>query len=299
MIIKSQQTGKELRFTSEISSGGESKLLITSFGPHGSGKSRFGATGPEIIGGIFLDRKTRFSFKKTAEELGKRFLLPEIDFVREANPMIKAGMAEMYQAGESEIQDGKLAEITNKTKKHYRAHVNMVKDYAFALHAHKDVQIIMIDLFGQFYQDVRYAHYGRTGHVFKKIEGAKGFQDTSQADTELIDFINIISDKHLILTHKDKDEYVKNVPTGRRVWDGFKYMGNHTNLVIEHVVNKKWKPESENENEQWHFGLYVQKSLHMPDLEVHEDLPTLMDDFISFPNLAQMVFPNRSLKDFQ
>src|SRR5262252_1566 len=63
------------------------KIHMNAFGLDTSGKTRFPLTGPELIGYIPLDRKTRRTVEKASKETGKRFLIPKNDFIREVNPL--------------------------------------------------------------------------------------------------------------------------------------------------------------------------------------------------------------------
>lgn len=287
-VIKSA-TKKDLVFVD--GSGGDvnstgGPLIILAFGEDFTGKSRFGATGPEVIGCVPLDRKTRATFERTAKEMGRRYLLPKQDLVREGNMVVRRG----WSATDAELDDKEVARITEETKKAYRAHVNMVKEITWALHDNKDVAVIMIDLFEQLWQDICYAHYGRTGHVVKKIATTnKMFKDTSEAGQELQDFVNSISDKHLVLTHRTKDEYFKDVKTGKMTWSGYRYLGHLSNLVVEFVKNKKWDANSEDEEKNWHYGLTVVKSTDMKELEGPDGQLALKDEWIDFPNLQALV----------
>lgn len=193
-----------------------------------------------------------------------------------------------------------VTEAEKKSKEHYRRHVDRVKETAWALHAHPDVSLICIDLFQQFWQDLKYACYGRTQFAYKKIDGQKPYQDTSEAATELIDFISSISDKHLILTHKTKDEYDNNVNTGRQTWEGFKYMGNHVNLVVEHHNNKKWNPEKpDDEARNWHYGLSIRKCQWNTEVEGEAGDVVLKDEWVTFQNLAMLVLPASRPEDWE
>lgn len=265
-------------------------LIILAFGEDFTGKSRFGATGPEVIGCVPLDRKTRATFERTCKELGKRYLIPKQDLVREGNMVVRGRRQELLEAKEDEKTDSEIAKIVETTKKAYRAHVNMVMEMTWALHDNPDVQVIMIDLFEQFYQDMIYAHYGRVGHIVKKIgTTGKVYKDTSDANQEIVDFINSISDKHLILTHRTKDEYFKDVKTGKMTWSGYKWLGHSCNLAIEFVKNRAWDPDSEDAKKSWHYGLNVAKSTDNVMLEGPAGQLALKDEFITFEMLQSLV----------
>jgi hypothetical protein len=276
-------SGRNMEFTDETG-GHEEKLIVLVWGEEHVGKSRLGVTGPDVVGFIPTDRKSRYTAEKTAKEFGKKMLMPKNDFVREALKGVRA--AKLTE----EKNDAEIAKMTEDSKKEYRSLVNQVKECAWTLYDRSDVELIEIDLFSQFYEDMKYAHYGRTGHVVKRLSGTKMFKSTEQADQEIIDFVNSLTGKHLVLTHKSKEEYVNDKNTGNRVWQGFKGMGHLCNLQVEMVVNKRFDPTSDKPEHQWHYGLNVVKSLHNPMLEGAAGQLLLTDDMISFENLMTAVF---------
>lgn len=261
------------------------RLIMASFGPWNTGKSRFGVTGPNTVGIIPVDRKTRRTVEKTIEELKsrgikKKILMPKTDFIRQINPMSQATMTD------------------EKTKEFYQQHVQEINESAWAMHASPEVKIIVIDLFEQYVKNVRYACYGREKHVIT-IKG-KQYQDYKEADQKVIDFINSLSSKHLLLTCKERAEYVNDVRTNKLTWQagGFNWLGNHTNLILEHEQNSKWVGEKDDpetarypddEERNWRFGLTVSSSQDRLDLMGQR---VLVDDQITFGNLATLLYPN-------
>lgn len=293
------QSGREMNFIrGGVSSANrhETSLIIIMHGEDFTGKSRFGATGPETSAYIPLDRKTRFSAINCAMELGRDILLPQVDFVREGNMTVRGG----WKAEEVEVDEKKAAEMDKATRIAYRAHVNQIKNAAWSLHDRSDVKLIQIDLFEQFCQDMVFAHYGRTGHKILKIARTdKIYKDTSEAHQEIVDFINSISDKHLILTHRTKDEYYNDVKTGRMTWSGNKFLGHSANVVVEMVKNRRYVAGDNDDKKSWHYGLTVQKCLHNIELEGEAGQLMLKDEMISFPMLAMAVFPGSELGDWE
>src|SRR3990167_4864843 len=293
ITIKSQ-SGKNIEFTSG-SGGHETSLVILSFGEDFSGKSSLGATGPGISAIVPLDRKTRFAAEKRAKECGGSIIMPKVDLVREGNMSVRSG----WMSEDTEVDEKKAGEIDKKTKIAYRSHINMVKETVWALHDHKDVRLIQIDLFEQFWQDLCFAHYGRTGNLIRKLPQGKVYKDTSEAHQEMVDFINSISDKHLILTHRCRDEYYNDVKTGRMTWNGNKYLGHLCNVVIEHIKNRKYDPNSKDDNKSWHYGLNIHRCLHNIELEGPDGQLVLTDDLITFQFLAKAVFPTSDMKEWE
>lgn len=272
-----------MKFVEAGGGGQEEKLIVICWGVDHSGKSRLGATGPATVGYVPLDRKTRATAEKTSKQHDKRILMPVQDFVQDS---IK-GVRTIKEATEKDEKD--LAKMVEATKSTYRAQVNKIMECAHTLYDCKDVNLIEIDLFGQFYEWMKYAYYGRTGNVVKKVTGGKMYKDTSDADQEIIDFVNSLSGKHLILTHKSSDEYVNNVQTGNTIWKGFKHLGHSCNLQVEMVLNKKYDANSDKPDRFWHYGLNIVKSLHKPELEGEAGQLVLMDDMITFDNLKALV----------
>lgn len=275
-------SGRSMLFT-DGTGGHEEKLIILLWGVEQSGKSRLLATGPDVAAVVPTDRKARYSVEKAAKDLDKRIMMPMQDFVREAIKGVRAGWM-------TEEKDSKeIDTLIESSKKTYRTLINDVKECTWTMHDQPQVELVAIDSFTQFYEDMKYAHYGRTGHVVKKLSEKKMFKDTSQANQELQDFVNSLSDKHLILTHKSKAEYENNAATGDDTWAGYKDLGYLCNLQIETVLNKKFNPDSEKESEQWHYGLNIVKCLHKPELEGAAGQLCLLDDMITLDNLMAAV----------
>lgn len=275
-------SGKSMAFT-DGSDNQEQNLIVICWGVDHSGKSRLGATGPEVAGYVPLDRKTRAIADKTAKSEGRRILMPKNDFVVDSFKGIRSGH------GPEEKADLEVSKLTEATKKQYRGLIDSIKECAYTLYDSSDVKLIEIDLFGQFYEWMKYAYYGRTGSVVKKVTGGKMYKDTSDADQEVIDFVNSLSGKHLILTHKSTGEYVNNQATGNEVWKGFKHLGHSANLQIQMRLNKQFDPNSDKPDRQWHWGLDIIKSLHKPELEGEAGQLILCDDMINFDALKALV----------
>jgi hypothetical protein len=281
--LKTPQGRSNMTFT-DGTGGHEEKLVILLWGPEHCGKSRLLATGPEVAGIVPTDRKCRFTVEKTMNETGKKILMPTRDFVREAIRSVRAGwMTEEKNAAEIE-------KLTEESKAAYRTLINEVKECTWILNDQPQVQVVCIDSFSQFYEDVKYAHYGRVGHLMKKLNNQKMFKDTREADQEIQDFVDSLTGKHLILTHKSKPEYSKNnAATGRDIWAGYKDLGYKCNLQIELALNKNFDPNSEEEDKNWHYGLSIVKSLHKPELEGEAGKLCLKDDMITLDILMQVV----------
>lgn len=298
-VIKSPSKRDLVFLDEEQQSPQQTPLIILAFGEDFSGKSRFGATAPEVIGCVPLDRKTRSTFERTARELKRRYLIPKQDLVREGNMAVRGRWSELAEAVEAEKSDSEIAKIVEATKKVYRSHINMVKEVTWALHDRDEVQTVFIDTFEQFYQDMLFAYYGRVGHLVRRMPTGKMYKDTSEANQETVDFVNSLSDKNLILTHRTKEEYYKDVRTGRMIWSGYKWLGHNCTLVIEHVKNKRYDPGSEKPGERWHYGLSVQKCTDNIELEgpigQADGGGGLTDGNVNFEMLRTLVWPETAV----
>lgn len=258
-------------------------FVIGGFGRFGTGKSRFAVTGPDVTGIIPIDQKTRRTVEAAMKELdksyGKNILMPPEDFIKYMRPLEAEAMDEA------------------KSKEFYRQRVERVKEYAFALLNHRDVRLICLDTAWEFFDDIRYAHYGRTGSKFKKLDGdKKGYQDKSEAEREFRDFIRAMKSKPLLLMHPAKEEWAQPKPgadrkaTGLDTWEGFKLLGHSCEAVVEFTSNPKYNP---NDDEQaWKFRLNVRGCQANFELQGPDGNPLLEDGMITFNNLCSYVFPD-------
>jgi hypothetical protein len=253
-------------------------FVIGTCGPGGAGKSRLAVSGPDLTAIIPTDRKTRHTVEAAMREYGKKFgtniLLPKEDLVSSAvNPVLLMKMDE------------------KQIKELYRAKVDRIKDIVWSFYSHDDVRLICIDSFGQLCKDIEFALYGRDGHRVKRI-GGNLYKDKSEAAQEVIDFINSISGKFLILTHKGKAEYKNDKATGRWTWEGFKYLANHCEVILEQESNPKWNPDSDKEDEQWQWAATFQQCQSNTQLQATSNRRVLTDEMITFEQVAALAFPD-------
>lgn len=255
-------------------------LNIAVFGPEGGGKSTFLATAPDPIAGVITDLKSEDSIRKSMERHNRVVLWS--DFIQPKDPLELDALSE------------------EQFKKYYRGRVTKMKEHILKAYHHPKVRTLFIDNFGDFCREVKFALQG-SEQKFKKI-GEKVFQDNDAVYQEIIDLLRIINNKHTILTNKWKDEYLNNAPTKRMTWDGFKYLGNHTNLAVELVKNLRWNPESESEENQWHYGLNIRNCLHKSELEGPQGKhgeTGLRDEMVTFQALALTVFPESEPSEWE
>lgn len=285
----------------------QSPLVILMFGDPGAGKSRFIATAPDPIGLIPLDRKSRPTVLPHAQALGKRVIAPEIDLVKPARAALATTMLdqcvmptdakfkgmkgdEAEKAAEREMQklsaairlDGPTPECCMRC--YYRWFSNRTKSIAFRMADDPKIKTIAIDTFGQFTDDILFALYGKN----EKIAPL----DRKSFNREMTDFLNQIAHKHLILTHYSaeiwNDETKK--PTGRfKPQSSWKKIGHFGNVVAEmrRVETKKMVEGQKVTVCSYELGINDCQS--NPTLI---GLTLLMNDDITFANLAQCVYPD-------
>lgn len=256
------------------------RLVIAAFGIQGAGKTRFGITAPDPIGIIPTNRKTRATAVEMQKELDKVVILPEKDFIRHASPMeIMA------------LEDPKDSE-QKKVKQYYAQHVRNMMMAAYRLAQHPDIRTIVIDDFSQFCEDVLFKHFGRTWRIIPRDRGA--------FNQDIIDFINAISNKHVILTHKQQEIWSggdDGKPTGRFKAKGFGDIGYHCNVVIEMKKNLNWS-ENGHGPIPWKYSLDIKDCQANPELEGPQGKDLLTDDLINFTQLACAIYPDDDPKEF-
>jgi len=265
--------------------------IIGTFGPEGSGKTRLPLTGPEVIGFIPLERKSYATIMKDAAELGKRVWQPKdpeslIVSMRKAKQLgTVAGLAKTEAAKEAEEN-----EANNRLRAYYREYADKIYETVYAMLENADIRTVVIDTFTQFCTIIDSAIYGfKTKYIKIKTQT---YQDRREFNQEIIDFLNSLAayKKHIILTHRQRDEY-KNDKVWRKTWEGFKFLGNYTNLLVHHESNPEWNPNSNDESKLWHYGLTVRTCQNNPQLEGAEFKRFLTDENISFANLIMAVDP--------
>lgn len=260
--------------------GNSDPYIIGSFGPEGTGKTRLPITGPELIGFIPLENKSYFTITKDATEMGKRVLKPKDPQALIVDPR------KIY-----DYDDDKL-------KKFYQDQVKRVTDTIYGMLAHPDVKVVVVDKFGQLSHWIEFAVNGMKGK-FKKIK-EQVIQDKSESNQEIIDLINSFSKfkKPVILTHACKDEFLNDKRSGRQTWDGFKFLGSHCNVILEHKTNIKWDPASDDEDKNWQFSVSVRKCQRNPSLEGPQGQNLLKDSDILLARLIQEIDPGADIEEW-
>ena len=260
----------------------DDKVAIALFGKEGSGKTRFCCTAPDPIGFIPLDRKTRRTVNSINKELGKQIYMPDDDFVRVSNPMKLATLKDSCGSSmPTKSPGGHLC----CAKHYYRQHVNAVKQAAFTLYEHPSIRTIIIDTGTQLWEDMLFAEFGRSQRIMPRDRGA--------VNQEMIDLLNCLSGKNLIITHKAKEVWKNDHPTGKFEVAGFPHIGYHVNAMVEMAVDAKKKAE-----DQGRFNLNVHLCQSNPDIQGPNGTGLLQDDAISFPMLALAMFPDSEAEEW-
>jgi hypothetical protein len=268
---------------------GYERLAIASYGNPGAGKSRFAGTFPSPIGVVALDRKSKFSIGKAAEEFGKELLIPDVELVRISNPMRLAMMDD--SCGRRESPKFGSPEPTCCSSHFYRWHVNRIKEVAFTLAEMPDSKCrsIVIDSASQLAEDVLYANYGRTLKIMPRDRGAY--------NQEMREFLNAISSKHVLLTHQAKEVWVNEQPTGRFRRKGWTEIGYNVNVEIEHYrASKRDAVDGIVEGE---FLVDVTMSQTNPSLHGEAGARLLFGEAITFQNLALKVVEGSQPEDWE
>lgn len=290
-MIPKKQTEYAIEFELLDGSAVHDKFAIASFGQQGSGKTRFAATMPSPIGVIPLDRKTRYTLGKTIIENGKQVLIPKTDLVRVANPMKLSMMADS-------CKETKQIKTTNPApeccaRHYYRWHCDIVKETTWRLAAMPDSECksIVIDSGSQLAEDMLFANYGRDTKIMPRDRGSY--------NSEMITFLNSLSQKHLLITHKAKEiwkgEGDNAKPTGDYRRKGFGEIGYHVNIEIEHY-REQIKTDKDSGD---HFYIDVVQCQANHALVGSPGKKLLTDDEITFQMLALTVYPDSQPEDWE
>lgn len=208
----------------------DDKPAIGVFGVEGTGKSRFGATAPDPIGLIPLDKKSKRTFEAISKELGKRIVAPTQPLMSDA------------KARELSMLDESTKEGADRLKAEYTKVVNSVFELGEKFAKHPDIVTIAVDTNTQFYDWIFFSYFGRKSKI-KPVSRAP-------ANQCMIDFINMLRSKNLVLIHRSKeiwkDTGLKDnegmpiqAPSGKFEQDGFKNIGGF--LTVNCEMTRKLK----------------------------------------------------------
>lgn len=285
-------------------------MVIAVYGGPGAGKSRLLGTAKGAIGLIPTEHKSKGTVLPIAREFGREVVLPFIETVRMANPLLLAMMpdsciviGDAVHKGWSPgaIQD-EMQEIASKItltsppptccKRHYyRWHVERVKAVAFHMaYECPNIATIGIDTFGTLVDDFSYANYGITGVIDPK---EFGFAPREDMKKEIREFLNSISVKHLVLTHHMKGVWKDGKPVaGMNTHDGkYSGLGHHISVMIEMVRNDGHGPDEPG------YYMKIKDCQSNASLIGRDDV--LFDEAITFPNLAMIIDPDAPVGAFE
>lgn len=209
-------------FTADLTP--DDKPAVSIYGSEGTGKTRFAATAPDPIGLLALDKKSKRTFQKVATAMGKQVLVNKEDYISGKDAIKLAMLDTNVDAQRKEIKAfyGKLFE--------------KVMDTGLALASHPDIQTIVIDTATQLWDWIMFSHFGRRNQVESFQRGAP--------NQDMIDLINALKNKNLILIHRAKDEWKdtgevdsqgrkKQAPSGKFQAEGFGKIGYFATVICE------------------------------------------------------------------
>jgi hypothetical protein len=256
---------------------------IMTLGTHGAprtGKTHFAGTAPDPIGWLPTDRNSRWTAAKIAKQLGKKILIPDKDLIR--------------VTGTDALRLSQLP--PEEAIKFYRKRMNDLKTMYFRLLENKQVRTVVIDTFGQVWEDVMFANYGRNMRILPRDRGA--------ANQEMRDFIGAC-DKNLILLHQSKQVWKDDKATDDYEIAGWPHIKFGTNACVEHgKVTKKsaikniLALEAGEEVPTVLFKLNIYDSQANPMLAADAEDSTLYGDACTFQQVAMKIFPSSELEDW-
>lgn len=240
--------------------GSNPVLAVCPFGLDTSGKTRLIATAPDPIGAIPLERKSRPTLKAVAKEFGKHIIMPKEDFIRHENPMKIARMDE------------------TQAKTYYSEHVKAILGAAYDLLNNPDIRTIAIDSGSQLWENILFSHFGRKDQIKPVLRGG--------ANQDMIDFLNAVTTKHLIITHRAKQVWENEKPVKDKYEiEGFNRIGYYTTVVCEMKRNEKFGGTN-----GWQFAMDIRSCQARALLQGPLGKNALTDLWISFPMLAARIW---------
>ena len=139
-----------------------------------------------------------------------------------------------------------IAEDIDKVKQTYNEITKRVLDLGMKFATHPDIQSIVVDTNSQFFDWILFAHFGRRNQIKPTSRGP--------ANQVMIDFINAMRAKNLVVIHRskevwkatgatDKDGQPIKEPSGKYEQDGFKNIGAFLTLNVE-LISKRTKQDN-------------------------------------------------------
>ncbi len=211
----------------------DDKPAIGVFGLEGTGKTRFAATAPGPIGLIALDKKSKRTFQEIASKRGVEVISNEKPFISDKDAI------------EMAITSGDDPKGLAKIKATYTSALTAIFDMTMAFAAHKEVQTVVVDTTSQLFEMILFSHFGRRNQIQPTSRGA--------ANQDMIDFVNALRCKNLVLIHRSKEiwkptgaldrqgQQIKE-PSGKFEQEGFKHIGGFLTANLE-LTSKKMKTD--------------------------------------------------------
>lgn len=246
------------------------KLRLSDWGKERVGKTHFGATAPDPIGVIPLERNTRYVVAKVAAEYDKTVVMPDTDFIR-------TDAATMAKFKRMRPKDSVEASM-----KYYREHVDKIEEHLYRLYESSEIRSVLIDSGPQLWEDLLFAYFGRFHRVMPR--------DRGPANQEMKDLLNACP-HHLIITSAAKEIWVGDKSTGKFGPSGWPHLGSHMNVITEHFKRKT-------RDEGLQFGCRVSASQANPDL-VGDEESELVGPACEFAFLGKLVYPDSELGDWE
>ncbi len=216
------------------------KPAICIFGDENCGKTRLSCTMPSdggAIGYLALDKNA----KRTITEY------------RDANPGLniqvnKDPLLSHQEAIKLALLDSTVEAELAKIKSSYTEVVKRCFDFGMKLAAHPDIESIVVDTTSQLNDWITFSHFGRKNQIKPTSRGA--------ANQDMIDFINALSSKNVVLIHRaaeiwkdtgatDKDGNKIQAPSGKFKPDGFAKIGGFVTAVFELTAKRNVKEKLE------------------------------------------------------
>lgn len=202
----------------------DDRPAIGVFGAESSGKSRFAATAPGTIGLLALDKKSKRTFQSICAERSTEVVVNEKPFLSDKDAIKMAMITDTTAKSISEIRNT------------YTEALDRIFSLAMAYASHPEIKTIVVDTCSQLFDVILFSHFGRRNQITPTSRGA--------ANQDMIDFINALRCKNLVLIHRakeiwkstgqtDKDGRPIKEPSGRFEQDGFKHIGAFLTANLE------------------------------------------------------------------
>ena len=244
--------------------------VIAVYGPEMAGKTRLGATMParpemnEEIGVIALDPKCKRTLAPNVAALGKRVITPKEDLVRLGDPIVLT----------SESVDASIVR--------YRKHIDRVKQAVFQLLERKTVTSLLIDNGSILWQDMLFAHFGRTQKIMPR--------DRGQPNSEMAELLGTLmaSGKHVLITLRQREVWRNDKPVpGKYTWEGFSGMGYAASAILQLKVDENARSGDMDAK----YSLYVRRCQDNQQLE-DDSTPLLTGDSITYASVLAAIYPD-------